>query len=86
MLIESIIKREGGTHVTLGENAYHFQPREDGRHVADVQDDEDADTLLAITEGYRAVDEDAQAASDTVKAEPAPKKPARKTAAKTEVA
>ena len=53
MDIESKIKREGGTHVDMGTAKYHFAPREDGAHVADVQDEAHADRFLSITEGYR---------------------------------
>lgn len=53
MDIESKIKREGGTIVDMGTAKYHFAPREDGAHVANVQDEAHADRFLSITEGYR---------------------------------
>lgn len=52
MLIESIIKRQLGTKVTL-RHSYHFKPDDDGRHVAEVEDDADIAALLAIKEGFR---------------------------------
>lgn len=55
MLIESIIKRQLGTKVTL-RHSYHFKPDQDGRHVAEVEDDADIAALLAIKEGYRPAD------------------------------
>lgn len=55
MLIESIIKRERGTFVTLDDVTYHFAPGADGCHVAEVAEDRHAEILLSITEGYRAV-------------------------------
>lgn len=45
-IIECTIKRP--RVVTLGDTAYQFQPDEQGRFVADVEDDEHADRLLEI--------------------------------------
>lgn len=53
MDIECKLKREGGTFVPMGKIEYHFAPREDGAHVADVQDDDHADRFLGIPEAYR---------------------------------
>ena len=53
MKIESIIKRDGGTRVHIGQKEYHFKPDAEGRHVAEVEDDEHAERLLSIEEGYR---------------------------------
>jgi hypothetical protein len=53
MLIESKIKRDGGTHVTIDTTAYHFAPQDDGAHVATVTDEAHQDRFLSITEGYR---------------------------------
>lgn len=53
MKIESIIKRPGGTSVTLGGVVYHFAPDAEGRHVADVDNPEHVGVLLGIKEGYR---------------------------------
>lgn len=53
MLIESIIKREGGTHITLGGEKYSFMPDDQGRHVCEVKNRDHIGTLLAIREGYR---------------------------------
>lgn len=55
MLIESIIKRAKGTKITL-RHSYHFKPDQDGRHVAEVEDDADIAALLAIKEGFRPAD------------------------------
>lgn len=60
MLIESLIKRQGGTHVQLEapKASYHFKPTaEDPRHIADVTITHHAKALLRIKEGYRAVDD-----------------------------
>lgn len=54
-LIESILRRHGGTIVTLGTTSYHFKPDAADRHVAQVEDDEHAERLLSIREGYREV-------------------------------
>ncbi len=54
MKIESIIKRPGGTRITLGAEAYHFQPDwEDGPHIAEVTDPAHIQRLLSISEGFR---------------------------------
>lgn len=52
MDIECKLIREGGTRVTIGETEYHFAPRDDGAHVATVEDEEHQDTFLAIPEAY----------------------------------
>lgn len=52
-LLESIIKREGGTRFTMGTTAYHFAPDTQGRHVAVVSDGDHLAKLLAIPEGFR---------------------------------
>lgn len=60
MLIESLIKRKGGTVIELEapKAAYHFQPTEtDARHIADVGISHHAKQLLRIKEGFRAVDD-----------------------------
>lgn len=53
MDIECKLKRDGGTKVPLGGNTYHFTPRSDGAHVADVTNDDHIDRFLGIPEGYR---------------------------------
>ncbi|AYO76437.1 hypothetical protein [Sphingobium yanoikuyae] len=56
MLIESIIKRQLGTKVTLLAGTYHFRANAEGKHVAEVEDERDIATLLAIKEGFRLAD------------------------------
>lgn len=53
MQIECVLKRDGGTQVTLGAARYHFQPQADGAHVATVDDDAHIERFLALPEGYR---------------------------------
>ena len=53
MLIECILKRDGGTKVDLGGTTYHFSPDSEGRHVAMVADPDHIGRFLSITEGYR---------------------------------
>jgi hypothetical protein len=55
MLIESKIKREGGTHVTLDGVSYHFKQlsKEDDRHVCEVANDDHIERFLAVSEGFR---------------------------------
>lgn len=56
MLIESIIRRPKGTKIDLGRYSYHFLPDEQGRHVAEVDNETDVANLLAIKEGFRPAD------------------------------
>lgn len=55
MDIESILRRAGGTHVTIGATDYSFLPHPDyaGAHVALVEDEAHIRTFLAIEEGFR---------------------------------
>lgn len=53
MLIECILKRDGGSKVDLGDTTYHFAPDSEGRHVAMVADPDHIGRFLSITEGYR---------------------------------
>ena len=54
MQIESIIKRKNGTTVTLGDTTYFFNsPIAEGAHVATVENDDHAQHLLSIKEGFR---------------------------------
>lgn len=70
MKIESLIKRSGGTFVDMEAptKQYHFKPtEEDDRHIANVDVEHHAKTLLRIKEGYRAVDsEDDELENDPV--------------------
>lgn len=52
MLIQSIIERDGGTHVTIDKTAYHFTADQTGAHVADVEDRAHIARFLSISEGY----------------------------------
>lgn len=63
MKVESLIRREGGSLVTVGGVDYRFEPDESGRHVAVVTNPEHLGKLLAIREGYRLV---ADAEPDTM--------------------
>lgn len=56
MKIESILKRAGGSKVTLGATLYHFKPDEQDRHVAEVENPGHVEVLLRIPEGYRSLD------------------------------
>ena len=56
--VESIIRREGGTRVTIGKMAYHFKPMPDGAHVCTVEDPRHLSRFLSISEGYRVYDPD----------------------------
>jgi len=52
--IESIIRRAAGSTVILGSNTYRFLPGDDGRHVAEVEDEGHIEVLLA-NQSFRAV-------------------------------
>jgi hypothetical protein len=82
MLIESIIRRKTGTSVLLGTRTYNFQPsKTDPRHVADVVNEDDIQTLLAIKEGYR-IAKSATAAAPAAAPAPTKETPAELSVAK----
>ena len=56
MKIESILKRPGGTKVTMGDSLYHFAPNDQDQHVAEVENPDHAKVFLNIPEGYRSLD------------------------------
>jgi len=53
VLIESLIKRPGGSKIPMGSVTYHFAPDDLGRHVATVSDTGHIARFLQITEGFR---------------------------------
>jgi hypothetical protein len=53
MKIQNILQRDGGTKVELGGIEYHFEPLNDGCHVAEVEDKAHVDRFLAIPEAYK---------------------------------
>lgn len=68
-LVESILKRTGGTPVKFGYHGgkatvYNFQPIDaddpDSPHIADVPNEEHYNRLMTIKEGYRPYDPDAE--------------------------
>jgi hypothetical protein len=71
MLIESKIKREGGSRITFGGAVYHFAPDASGAHVCEVADEAAIARLLSIPEAYRLVGNKPPAAA----AKPAADKP-----------
>lgn len=56
MKIESILKRAGGTKVTIEGVEYHFKADKDGREYAEVSNDSHAAIFLSIPEGYARVE------------------------------
>lgn len=62
MDIECKLKRDGGSIIPLGDVTYHFAPREDGAHVATVEDEAHQERFLSITEAYRLYRGDAPSA------------------------
>ena len=52
MIIESLIRRKGGSIVELGQEVYHFLPNEHEHHVCTVVNETHVKALLAITEGF----------------------------------
>jgi NADPH-dependent ferric siderophore reductase len=65
MLIESKIKREGGSHIDIAGVDWHFKPQADGAHVCDVTDEDAIAVLLAIPAGFRLVGAQADAAPES---------------------
>lgn len=53
VIIESIIKRKGGSVIPMGGMTYHFQPDDNDRHVATVTDADHIARFLQIAEGFR---------------------------------
>lgn len=55
-VIESIIRRPGGTKATASDNTeYHFKPDHTGRHVAAFTDQNHAAEFLRVSEAFRFV-------------------------------
>lgn len=66
MKIQCRIKRQGGSHVTIGGKDYHFAPDDLGRHVTEVEDETHIARFLEIPEYTEANDDpDAPAVSVT---------------------
>lgn len=56
MKIESLIRRPGGSRVTIDGAVYLFEPeQEGGPHVARVDDPAHVERLLSVPEGFRAL-------------------------------
>lgn len=53
MKIECVLKRDKGTKAEVGGILYHFEPLEDGAHVADITDEAHIDRFLSIADGYK---------------------------------
>lgn len=53
MKIQCILERKGGSFIELGGLEYHFEPLEDGAHVAEVENEAHIDRLLSISESFR---------------------------------
>lgn len=70
MKVESIIKRNPPTSITLGDTAYQFEIDSEDRHVCEVSDEQHLARLLSIPEGYRLVLEKGQKAPDLSKVDP----------------
>jgi len=70
MKIESLLRRPGGTKVTLEGVEYHFKPGPDGREFADVTNVDHVGVFASIREGYRV------AGMETKAPEPVPFPPA----------
>lgn len=54
MKIECTTLRKGGSRVLMKDKTeYHFAPQADGRHIAEVPDDDHISALLAVGPSYR---------------------------------
>ena len=65
MKIESIIKRQQGSTVTLGDQTYRWNAG--NGHVCEVEDPAHADRLLAVKEGFRVAEEGGDPAPEATK-------------------
>ena len=72
MKIESLLRRPGGTKVSLGGVEYHFKPAPDGREFADVTNMDHVGIFASIREGYRVAGAES---SQTETAKPAAPEP-----------
>jgi hypothetical protein len=61
MKIESLLRRPGGTKVTLDGREYHFKPDAQGREIADVLNSDHVGIFASIREGYRILPDDPRA-------------------------
>lgn len=77
MKIESLLRRPGGTKVTLDGVEYHFKPGPDGREFADVTNSDHIGIFTSIREGYRVAGGEAKATEAAKLAAPAPAPEAR---------
>lgn len=53
MKIACLGLREGGTRAEIDGLEYHFEPLEDGAHVAEVEDEAHIDRFLSISDHYK---------------------------------
>lgn len=53
MKIQCVLTREGGTKAEIDGLEYHFEPLDDGAHVAEVENEAHIDRFLGIPEGYK---------------------------------
>ena len=53
MKIECIAHRDGGSKIDIDGIEYHFEPLEDGAHVADVEEIKHQDRFLSLGEGFK---------------------------------
>lgn len=53
MKIQCILERKGGTVTDIGGVEYHFEPLDDGAHVAEVENEAHIDRFLSISEAYK---------------------------------
>lgn len=60
MMIESIIRRAGGTRVDLDGKTYHFEPSDvhQGKHVCEVKSNKHIQKFLSVPEGFRLANAD----------------------------
>jgi hypothetical protein len=73
MKIECLLRRPGGTKVTLERVEYHFKPGPDGREFADVTNSDHIGIFASIREGYRVAGAETKAPEPANPATPAPK-------------
>ena len=66
MLIELILRRKGGTVVTIDDQTYHFRPDTAGKHVCEVSDRRHIQRFLSIAEAYQLPDAEDEIVNEVI--------------------
>lgn len=72
MIIESLIKREGGSVITLDGAEYHFEPNSKGDHVCSITEQQHVNRLLSIKDGFAKYEQESNPTKPANRTEPEP--------------